>query len=114
MASREHESQMGALPNGAAAAAILAAAIGCFVIGLMTLGAEISPALKNALTWYNPAGPLSGKTGVGVIVWLIAWVVLHNLWKGRDVNFRTVGIVVAILLLLGFLLTFPPVFMAFE
>ncbi|GBD07984.1 hypothetical protein HRbin22_00210 [Candidatus Thermoflexus japonica] len=113
MTLREHEPQSGALPNGAAAAAILAAAIGCFIIGLMTLGAEMSEGLANALKWYPPAGPLSGKTGVGVITWLIAWAVLHNLWKDRDVDFRAVRIGAAILLLLGFLLTFPLIFQAF-
>ena len=63
-------------PSGPAAAAILAAAVGVFVIGLATNLAEVSADLKNALNWWNPAGPLTGKTGVGVIVWLIAWAVL--------------------------------------
>jgi hypothetical protein len=33
--------------------------------------AEASPAVKNLLNWWNPVGPLSGKTGVAVAVWLV-------------------------------------------
>jgi len=73
------------LPNGAAAAAVLSAGVGSAVIGLLTTGAAISAGLKSALTWWSPAGPLTGKTGVGVIAWLVSWIVLHTLWKDEDV-----------------------------
>jgi hypothetical protein len=52
---------------GVASAAFVSSGIGCLVIGLMVTGAEMSAGLKTALTWSNPVGPLSGKTGVGVI-----------------------------------------------
>ena len=74
-------------PNGVAAAAILAAAIGVFITGSMTTLAEISRPLRAALTWSGAVGPLIGKTGVGVIVWLIAWAILHAVWREKDVNF---------------------------
>lgn len=102
------------LPNGPAAAAILAAGVGSAVIGLLTTGAVISAGLKSALTWWGPAGPLSGKTGVGVIAWLVSWIVLNTLWKDKDVAFVRVLVVTLVLLALGVLLTFPPVFEAFE
>ena len=97
-------------PNGVAAAAILAAGIGVFTTGLMTTLAEVSPGLRNALIWSRPVGPLSGKTGVGVIIWLIAWVVLHSMYRGRDAEFGKIMRWSWILILLGFLLTFPPAF----
>lgn len=101
-------------PLGVAAAAFLASGIGSLVIGLLTTGAVISVGLKNALNWWNPAGPLTGKTTVGVIAWAISWVILHTLWKDKDVDFNKVFIVTLVLVALGFLLTFPPVFESFE
>ena len=101
---------------GEAAAALVAGGIGCFVIGLMTTLAAI-PALvdlKNALNWWNPAGPLSGKTSVGVIAFLVAWVIAHALLREREVNLKSYVIATAILTGLGFLLTFPPFFELFE
>jgi hypothetical protein len=99
---------------GVASAAFLAGGVGTLVIGLMTTGAVISEGLKNALNWWNPAGPLTGKTGVGVIAWLISWVLLHTVWKDKEVDFNRVFSITLILIGLGFLLTFPPVFEAFE
>ena len=102
------------LPNGPAAAAILSAGVGSAVIGLLTTGATISGGLSSALNWWSPVGPLSGKTGVGVIAWLVSWIVLHTVWKYKDVAFVRVLAATLVLLALGLLLTFPPVFEAFE
>lgn len=98
---------------GVASAAFVASGIGCLVIGLMVTGAEMSEGLKNALNWWNPAGPLTGKTGVGVIVWLISWVILHSMWKDKEVEFGKHFTITLILIALGFLLTFPPIFTLF-
>jgi len=100
-------------PNGPAAAALLAVGAGVFAIGLMTTLAEISTGLRASLIWWNPAGPLTGKTGVGVIVWLAAWIVLHARDKNRDVQFSRSMRWAWILIALGFLGTFPPFFEAF-
>jgi len=95
---------------GVASAAFVSSGIGCLVIGLMVTGAEMSEGLKNALNWWNPAGPLTGKTGVGIIVWMISWVILHTMWKDKDMDFGKVFTVTLIMIALGFLLTFPPIF----
>jgi hypothetical protein len=100
--------------NGLAAAALLAGGIGAFGIGLMTVLAEASPAIKEALTFVKPVGPLSGKTTVGVIIWLIAWAILGYLWKDKEVALNKVVIAAFIFLALGFLFTFPPFFLLFE
>jgi len=97
-------------PNGLAAAAILSAGVGVFTIGLMTTLNDVSSTLSSKLIWVGPVGPLSGKTGVGVIVWLIAWGILHSMYKGREVEFGRFMRWSWILVLLGFLLTFPPAF----
>lgn len=102
------------IPNGPATAAILSAGVGSTTIGLMTTGAVISTRLESALNWWKPAGPLTGKTGLGVIAWLVTWAVLHILWKDKDVPLVRVFVITLALLALGLLLTFPPVFEAFE
>jgi hypothetical protein len=58
-------------------------------------------------------GPLAGKTTVAVIVWLIAWLILGIAWRKRDINIRRVFWIGLVLGLLGVLLMFPPVFLAF-
>ena len=98
---------------GTAAAALLAAGVGVFVTGLMTTLAEVSPGLRSLLVWWRPAGPLTGKTGVGVTLWLVAWVILHAAYKNREVDFGRAMRWAWILILLGFLGTFPPFFEAF-
>ena len=48
------------MKNGLAAAALLAGGIGAFGVGLMTVLSEASAAIKTAIIFYAPAGPLSG------------------------------------------------------
>ncbi len=98
------------LKNGPAAAAILAAGIGIAVTGIMSAGAEASPGWGRLLNWWNPVGPLSGKTGVGITAWLVSWLVLGLLWRDREVKFGRVLVISAVFLAVGLLLTFPPVF----
>ena len=98
--------------TGEAAAAFLAGGIGCFVLGLLVTLTEM-PALvdlKNGLNWMNPVGPLSGKTGVAIIAFLVSWAIAHFLMKGKDVNLKTYVIVAGVLTALGFLMTFAPFF----
>ncbi len=96
-------------PNGPAMASILACAIGVFVIGIATILAEASEAVGHALGWVEPVGPLSGETGLGVIVWLVAWIVLNSTYKGKNVNADGIARWSWTLIILGLLLTFPPV-----
>ena len=100
--------------TGVAAATFIASGIGALVLGLMTTGAVLSAGLKDALNWWNPAGPLTGKTGVAILAWLISWLLLNTLWKGKEVDLRKSFVISLILIGLGVLFTFPPVFEAFE
>jgi hypothetical protein len=97
-------------PNGDAVAAFVAAGIGCLMLGVLTTAAEASQGLKDALNLYAPVGPLSGKTIGAVVVWLIAWGLLHRMWSGGNQPLKKWLNVTWVLLLLGLLLTFPPVF----
>ncbi len=101
------------LANGEAAAAILAAGIGALALGVITTLTAALEALGPALTLVRPAGPLSGKTTFAVVVWLIAWAVLHFTWRGRNVNFNSTFGATLVLIALGFLGTFPLFFEAF-
>ncbi|MEP7358668.1 MAG: hypothetical protein ABI847_15585 [Anaerolineales bacterium] len=98
------------LPNGPVAAALVAAGIGATTIGLMTVLAEASVPIKNALNWYNPVGPLTGKVLLGVILFFVAWGVLHLMYRGKNVNFTRASALAFALLGLGLLGTFPPFF----
>ncbi len=101
------------LTNGPAAAAILASGIGSLALGLSTTLAQAIAPVKEALSFYDPVGSLSGETTVAVAVWVISWAVLHILWKSNQVDFGKVFITTLILIVLGLLGTFPPFFQVF-
>lgn len=97
--------------DGVALAAIVSAGLGCAMIGLATVLAEANTTVKEMLNWWPPAGPLTGKTGIGVIVWLFSWLVLHLKWRNREFSsFERVWRFGLLLILIGFLGTFPPIF----
>jgi glycerol-3-phosphate acyltransferase PlsY len=106
-------------PSGPVAAAFVAAGIGSFVMGLFVtlneLGGDISTFLKFDANFGigKGVGPLSGKVTLAVLAFIISWVVLHFLWRGKEVNFGRAFTAALILVGLGFLLTFPPIFLAF-
>ena len=102
-----------AATNGAAPAAVLTVGIGCFVLGLITTLAAASRPVATALAFYGPAGPLSGKSTLAVVVWLVAWAVFHKRWKNTQVNFSGVFVATLIPIALGLLGTFPPFFERF-
>jgi hypothetical protein len=56
----------------------VAAGIGSTALGLFTTLAEANTFVKEVLTFYSPVGPLSGKTTLAVIVWLLSWAILHS------------------------------------
>jgi len=101
------------MPNGAAAAAILACGVGSFGYALLVFLSEMSGAVGSALNFYDPTGPLSGKTTVAVLVWLVVWFALDRRWRAIDVDFARVFRLSLVLIALAFLGTFPPVFTLF-
>lgn len=106
-------------PSGPAAAAIVAAGIGSFVLGLLTTLAHWSADLNNFLKFDESyglgtgVGPLSGKVIVTVLAFVISWAILAYLWRGREISVRSVFISTLVLVGLGFALTFPPIFTLF-
>lgn len=95
--------------NGAGAAAVLAAGIGCFAVALFALFADKTAAFKNAMIFYRPTGPLSGVTTLAIAVWLTVWVLLHLRWRSRSIAVAWTNAAAFVLLMLGLVLTFPPI-----
>lgn len=95
--------------NGSAAAAILSAGIGCFVLAVLAILGDKSAAIRGSLAFYKPTGPLSGVTTVAILVWLITWVILDWSWRKKTLPAGRISATALVLLVLSFLLTFPPV-----
>jgi hypothetical protein len=99
------------LPNGAGWAALVAASIGAAGFGLLTVLSECSHAASKILHWYSPAGSLSGVALCAVLIWAVAWAVLHAGWKGKKLmNGSKLMMVSFALVLLALLATFPPLY----
>ena len=99
-----------AKPSGPAAAAIVAAGIGCLALGLLIIFSEAIPPFKNALALNAGVGPLSGKTIFAVVAYFVSWAILGMLWRGKEVDFGKAFTATLILAGLGFLDTFPIVY----
>jgi hypothetical protein len=97
--------------NGAALAAYLGAGIGAFAMGLFVVLNEAGVFAAPAL--YGPAGGVTGRTAFAVLTWLVGWAVLHQRWKNREVAAGRIHALTLSLILLGLVLTFPPVWSVF-
>jgi len=95
------------ITNGAALAAFLAAGIGAFTMGLVVILNEAGLFAAPAL--YQPAGGVTGRTAIASAIWLIVWAFLHRRWKDREIAPSGVTLLTLVLIGLGILLTFPPV-----
>ena len=103
-------------PNGPVAAAFVAAGIGSLVMGIFVVLNDISPEINKFLAFDKNyglgagVGALSGKAFLATAAFLISWVVLHLMARGKEVNFSRWFAVALILVFAGFALTFPPIF----
>jgi uncharacterized membrane protein len=94
------------VPNGSAMASFLGAGIGAFAMGAFVLLNETG--LFPAPSLYAPAGGVSGRTTLAVLVWLIAWGVLHYRWKTREITPLPVYALTLVLIVVGIVATYPP------
>jgi hypothetical protein len=104
----------GAKPFGPVAAVFIAAGIGAVILGILTTLTEANSSVEDALKFNARVGPLSGKTIVSVIVFLVLWGVFHVMWRRKDPAPGRVFLWTWILLAIGVVLTFPIFFQLFE
>ncbi|HEX6228586.1 MAG TPA: hypothetical protein VFZ41_03885 [Solirubrobacterales bacterium] len=105
---------LAAKPTGPAAAVMLAAGFGALVLGLLTVLSEASEGVHDFLEWSERVGPLSGKTSLAAIAFVVSWGGLHLGLRDRDIEWRTVVIATVVLVAIGLVLTFPPFFELFK
>jgi hypothetical protein len=103
-------------PDGPGAAAMLAAGIGIFVLGILTILNEASVSVHDFLEDFQGSagvGPLAGKTILASGAFFVAWAILGVLWWKKAVDIRKVFYVGLALGILGAVAMFPPIFEAF-
>ena len=98
---------------GFTAATLLSGGIGITIFGVLTLVSELSSSFGSSIAFYTPSGPLSGKAVISVVAWLIAYAISALALRGRMLSERTTYVTTSILIAIGFLLTFPPVWKLF-
>lgn len=94
-------------PNGEGMAAFVAAGIGTFAMGLFVILNEAGLFAAPAL--HAGAGGVSGRTTLAILVWLAAWAVLHRRWRARQMATSTPFTAALVLIALGLIGLFPPV-----
>lgn len=102
--------------DGPAAAAMVAAGVGIFALGLLTVLSEVSEPIHTFLEkmeFGRGVGPLAGKTILAVVIWGLSWAVLAGLWRAKDVSLRSAFAIGLVLGILGAVGTFPPFFLSF-
>jgi len=97
--------------DGASSAAVLAGGIGAFAVGVFVILNEAG--LYAAPSLYGPAGGVSGRTTFATVTWLISWAILHGRWERRRIRPGPVIVTTLVLLGLGLLATFPPLWAVF-
>jgi membrane associated rhomboid family serine protease len=107
-AALQQSAEPAAIPNGSGAAALVATSAGALFLALLSLTADKSAAVKHAMVFYTPTGPLSGVTTTAIAVWLGLWLLLDWRWRHRDLPLQRCAVLAFAGLLLTLLLTFPP------
>lgn len=100
-------------PSGPAAAVVLAAGLGCFTLGLLSVLAAAGASVSDALTLSERVGDVSGISTVAALVFFAAWAALTAAWRRADPPLVRVAAASGLLIALGMLGTFPPFFNLF-
>ena len=90
--------------SGVAAAALVSASFSCF---MLMVNQHLTSIFKawNTIIWnlgdwipgsktgdpiYGEIGSYTGKQTVMLISWILSWIVLHQLWKNKEVSFNVI------------------------
>jgi hypothetical protein len=101
-------------PSGPAAAVVLAAGLGCFMLGLLTVLTVASGAFSDAMTFSERVGDLAGVTTIATIVFFATWIGLALAWRRANPALARIAAAAGLLIALGLLGTFPPFFNLFD
>ncbi|HEX6221623.1 MAG TPA: hypothetical protein VF115_11060 [Acidimicrobiia bacterium] len=102
--------------DGPGAAAIVAAGVGIFVLGLLTLLSELSEGIHDFLGSMDlgqGVGPLAGKTILASLTFFVVWATIGLVWRDKDPDIKRVFWIGLGFGVVGAILTFPPIFTAF-
>ena len=103
-------------PNGPGAGGFLAAGVGSLVLGVTVVLNEVNDSISSFLrfdqNWGvgSGVGPLSGKAILATLAFAVTWVILHFVFRGKEVAFGRMLTISLVLVGLGFAMTFPPIF----
>ena len=103
-----------ARPSGPAAAVVLAAGLGCFVLGLLSVLVAASGSVTDALTLSERVGEVSGISVFAACVFFATWAALTLAWRRADPPLLRIAAASGVLIALGLLGTFPPFFNLFD
>ncbi len=101
--------------DGPGAAAMVAAGVGIFVLGLLTLLSELSEPVHDFLGSMDlgrGVGPLAGKTTLAALTFFVVWAALGLVWRRRDPDIKRMFWIGLGLGVVGAILMFPPIFTA--
>jgi len=112
-----HQPTEAPIPNGVAIAAYLAAMIGLLVLGLVAFACTASKPFEQSVygvgkLWMPGAsgiGPYSGKETLGLLAWLISWLVLHFALRRRRLSGRFWVMIFLVGIGVATTLVWPPV-----
>jgi hypothetical protein len=100
-------------PNGGAIGVLLAAGIAAILFGVSIIAVDASSAVKTALTLSVAVGPLSGESIVLIGSYALATAILWPALARRRLDSRQAVRLAVGMVVLGLLLTFPPVYQLF-
>jgi hypothetical protein len=112
--------------TGPAASALISTGIGCLAMMIShhlveadatgvieklvwSLGSWIPGSHNPSKMWGN-IGSYSGKETVLLIAWPVSWVILHSLWKSRDIKAKTIIFWVLALFIAATVMSWHPLF----
>lgn len=103
-------------PDGPGAAAMIAAGLGVFIMGLFTVLAEASVGIHDwleSLDFGQGVGPLAGKTILASAGFFVSWLIFGIALRDKEVYLPKWFWVAVGLGVVGAVMMFPPVFTAF-
>lgn len=103
-------------PDGPAAAMMISAGLGIFVLGVLIVLAEANVSAKTWLqSWEfgQGVGPLAGKTTIAALVYFLSLIILWVIWRKKNINLKIAFYIGLGLGVLGAIMNYPTFFQMF-